>query len=288
MVTESKKEKSPRLRMPKLFGKTQGPLDSEFAKAHKSRNRLYLIIFAVIIVAFVISTVHIKFNPLILFFKGRNFFDFMVKDLYPPNFTKAMGVGDALLQTICMAIIASFVGGIISFCLCFFASYQTAPHPITVKIVRGFASIQRNVPNTIWLFIFRMSFGIGTAIGMVALLFNTVGYLTRMFAEVVDEVGRESMEALDSVGAGYLQKLFQCVIPASVPGFISWLLYSAEINIRASGVVGALGGGGIGLILSAYLSSFQYHVAFAIILILAATTIVVSFITDYLRKKVLI
>jgi phosphonate transport system permease protein len=132
-----------------------------------------------------------------------------------------------------------------------------------------------------------MAFGIGTAVGMIALLFNTVGFLTRMFAEVVDEVGRESMEALDSVGAGYLPKLFQCVIPASIPGFISWLLYAVEINIRASGVVGALGGGGIGLILTGYLASFRYHVAFAIILLLAATTIIVSFVANYLREKVL-
>ena len=133
-----------------------------------------------------------------------------------------------------------------------------------------------------------MTFGIGITVGMIALLFNTIGFLTRMFAEVVDEVGKESMEALDSVGAGYLPKLFQCVIPASIPGFISWLLYSLELNIRASGVVGALGGGGIGLMLTAYLNSFRYHIGFAIILTLAATTIVVSYVADYLRKKVLV
>jgi phosphonate transport system permease protein len=196
-------------------------------------------------------------------------------------------VWDALLQTIGMAFIATFLGGAASFCLCFFASYQTAPRPALVKIVRVLASVQRNVPDVIWLFIFRMSFGIGTTIGLIALLFNTTGFLTRMFAEVVDEVGRESMEALDSVGAGYLPKLFQCVIPASLPGFVSWLLYSAEINIRAAGVVGALGGGGIGLILTGYLSSFRYHIAFAVILAMAATTIAVSLVTNFLRKKVL-
>ncbi|MCL1848502.1 MAG: ABC transporter permease subunit [Clostridiales bacterium] len=254
----------------------------------RSQRRLYQTLFAVLFIAYAAATVHTKFNPFQIFFHAGNFIDFAIHDLYPPNFQKAFGVGDALLQTIAMAILATFFGGILSFCLCFFASYQTAPHPITVKLVRGIASLQRNIPNTIWLFIFRMSFGIGTTIGMVALLFNTIGFLTRMFAEVVDEVGRESMEALDSVGAGYLPKLFQCVIPASTPGFISWLLFSIEINVRASGVVGALGGGGIGLTLTSYLQNFRYHIAFSIILVLAATTIMVSFIANYLRKKVLI
>ncbi len=256
-------------------------------KRIKSQRRLYNAIFAAIAVLFLIATIHTRFNPFEIFFKGSNFIDFVVNDLFPPNFAKASGVWDALLQTIAMAMIATFAGGLIAFCLCFFASYQTAPNPVFVKIVRAFASLQRNIPDTIWLFIFRMSFGIGTTIGLVALLFNTVGFLTRMFAEVVDEVGRESMEALDSVGAGYLPKLFQCVVPASIPGFISWLLYSAETNIRAAGVVGALGGGGIGLILTGYLSSFRYHIAFAVILVLAATTILISLIANFLRKKVL-
>jgi phosphonate transport system permease protein len=238
-------------------------------------------------IAFAIATVHTGFNPVAIFANGHYFIDFAIHDLFPPAFSKTLGVWDALLQTIAMSLIASFLGGAISFCLCFFASYQTAPHSLSVKLVRGMASLQRNIPSTIWLFIFRMAFGIGTAVGMIALLFNTVGFLTRMFAEVVDEVGKESMEALDSVGAGYLPKLFQCVIPASIPGFISWLLYAVEINIRASGVVGALGGGGIGLILTGYLSSFRYHIAFAIILLLAATTIIVSFVANYLREKVL-
>ena len=254
----------------------------------KKQRRLYNVIFVVIAAVYVGATIHTKFNPFEIFLNAGNFVDFAVHDLFPPNFQKAPGLWDALLQTVAMAVIATFAGGIISFCLCFFASYQTSPHSIFVKLVRAMASLQRNIPNTIWLFIFRMSFGIGTTVGFIALLFNTVGFLTRMFAEVLDEVGRESMEALDSVGAGYLPKIFQCVIPASIPGFISWLLYSLEINIRASGVVGALGGGGIGLILTGYLQSFRYHVAFAIILVLASTTIAVSLLADYLRKKVLV
>ena len=256
-------------------------------EAVRKQKRLYRALLAVIGITFAIASAHTGFNPLAIFAEGHNFIDFAVNDLYPPAFSKALGVWDALLQTIAMSLVATFLGGALSFCLCFFASYQTAPHHLSVKAVRALASIQRNIPGTIWLFIFRMAFGIGTAVGMIALLFNTVGFLTRMFAEVLDEVGRESMEALDSVGAGYLPKLFQCVIPASVPGFISWLLYAVEINIRASGVVGALGGGGIGLVLTGYLSSFRYHIAFAIILLLAGTTIIVSFIASYLREKVL-
>jgi phosphonate transport system permease protein len=186
-----------------------------------------------------------------------------------------------------MSIIATFYGGLIAFCLCFFASYQTSPHSMVVKIVRAAASLQRNIPNIIWLFILVMAFGIGLAVGMLALMLNTAGFLIRAFAEVIDEAGQESMEALDSVGAGFLPKLFQCILPEAVPGFISWLLYSLEYNIRSSSIVGACGGGGIGLVMMGYIRSFRYHIGFGIILVLAATVVGVNVLTDYLRKRVL-
>jgi len=253
----------------------------------KKQRRLYYIVIAIIALAFIATTVNTSFNPFIIFFNMENFIAFIVNDMIPPNFGRAVGLWDSLIQTISMAFLATFVGGIISFCLCFLASFQTSPSSVVVRLVRGLASLQRNVPTIIWLFIFRMTFGIGITIGFVALLFNTVGFLTRMFAEVVDEVGNESMEALDSTGSAYLPKLAQCVIPAAIPGFVSWLLFSVEINIRSAGIVGAMGGGGIGMLLMGHLNAFRYRTAFAFILVLAAVIIIIGVITDYLRERVL-
>jgi len=236
---------------------------------------------------FVVATVQTKFNPFVIFFKSENFFEFVVKDLLPPYFTAVTGLGEAIWQTIGMSMIATFFGGTAAFVLCFFASYQTAPHRAIVKVMRAFASIQRNIPSVVWLFILVVGFGIGTAIGTMALFISTFGLLLRAFADVVDESSVDSMEALDSVGAGFLSKLFQSVIPEAAPGFISWLLYALEVNIRSSAVIGACGGGGIGLVMMSYLRSFRYHSGFGIILILALLTITVNAITDYLRKKVL-
>jgi phosphonate transport system permease protein len=253
----------------------------------KKQRRLYNIVLAIVAFAFVMTTINTSFNPFVIFFNMENIFDFIFNDMIPPNFGRAIGLWESMLQTVSMAFLATFVGGIISFCLCFLASAQTSPSSIIVKIVRGMASLQRNVPTIIWLFIFRMTFGIGITIGFVALLFNTVGFLVRMFAEVVDEVGNESMEALDSTGSAYLPKLVQCVIPAAIPGFVSWLLFSIEVNIRSAGIVGAMGGGGIGMLLMGHLNAFRYRTGLAFILALAAVTIVVGYIADYLREKVL-
>ena len=264
-----------------MFDHKQAP-----ANVRKLR-RLSNVVFISTGALFIVATVVTKFNPFIIFIKSRNFIDFVVNDLFPPKLSAVTGLWEALLQTIGMSVIATFLGGIVAACLSFFASYMTSPSGVIVKILRGVASLQRNIPNVIWLFILVMAFGIGTAVGVLALFINTCGFLLRAFAEVIDEVGSESLEALDSVGAGFLPKLFQCVIPEVTPGFISWLLYSLEYNIRSSTIVGACGGGGIGLILMGYLKSFRYHTSLGIILVLAVTVIIVNFITDYLRKRAL-
>ena len=70
-------------------------------------------------------------------------------------------------------------------------------------------------------------------------------------------------------------------------GFLSWFLYCVEVNIRASTIVGMVGGGGVGLTLFSYIKSFRYDIALTIILLIAAMVIVVDQITGKLRKELL-
>ena len=187
----------------------------------------------------------------------ENFWSFIFVDLLPPKIADWETIGIGVLQTISMAMVASLVSAVISLALAFLGSNTTAP------------------------------FGIGTVVGTLALLITTCGFLIRSFIETIDEVGGESLEALQAVGAGRLSIITQVILPASLPGFLSWLLYSLEVNIRSSTLVGAVGGGGIGLIMMGYIKQFRYHSAMGVILLVAVIVILVDLLTNFLRKKVL-
>mgnify|MGYP000916236794 FL=1 len=174
-----------------------------------------------------------------------------------------------------------------SLALAFLGSNTTSPWPPLKKIIRLVASVQRNIPSMIWTFLLIMSFGIGNLVGVLALLITTCGFLIRSFIETIDEVGGESLEAMEAVGAGRLTTITQVIVPACLPGFLSWLLYSLEVNIRSSTLVGAVGGGGIGLVMMGYIKQFRYHSAIGVILLIAAIVILVDMLTNFLRKKVL-
>ena len=99
------------------------------------------------------------------------------------------------------------------------------------------------------------------------------------------QAGLQAVLKGDIGGATFPQRVAHGILPSCLSGLVSWYLYSLEVNIRASAVVGMVGGGGIGLVLFSYIKSFNYHVAFFIIILIAALVIVVDWVTGRLRKE---
>lgn len=246
------------------------------------------ITLTIVVTLFIAASVTTGYNPLELMMNMDNFWAFLFEDLLPPKLTDFNAILKGLIQTVSMAFCATLFAAVVSIILSFLGSAATCPWKPLRKIIRAVASVQRNIPNMIWTFILIMSFGIGNVVGMLALLIQSTGFLTRAFIETIDEVGEESIEAMKSVGAGRVTTSTQALIPACMTGAISWILYGLEVNIRSSTLVGAVGGGGIGLIMMGYIKLFRYHSAMAVILLIAGVVILVDILTNFLRKKVLV
>ena len=112
-------------------------------------------------------------------------------------------------------------------------------------------------------------------------------FMVRAFVETMEDVSQDCVESLQAVGATFPQRVAQAILPSCLSGFLSWFLYCVEVNIRASTIVGMVGGGGVGLTLFSYIKSFRYDIALTIILLIAAMVIVVDQITGKLRKELL-
>jgi ABC-type phosphate/phosphonate transport system permease subunit len=73
------------------------------------------------------------------------------------------------------------------------------------------------------------------------------------------------------------------VLPQIVPPFVSYLIYQWDINIRMATIIGFAGGGGIGLTLSTFFGSLQYHKAGTVI----AVIVVVVALMDFASAKLI-
>ena len=93
---------------------------------------------------------------------------------------------------------------------------------------------------------------IGAVPAMIAVAIHTVGSLGKMFFEVVENADMKADEGLQAVGANWLERVWFGIVPQVLPNFLSYALLRLEINVRASTIIGAVGGGGIGRSVAAF------------------------------------
>lgn len=256
----------------------------------RNLKRLYTGFLIAAVVLFIICSILTNFNITSLISNGDAFWEFITEDFLPPALPKASripGILSSVLVTLALAMSATTVAAILAFFVSLFGSEQVSPFPKAAKFVRGFATFLRNIPAVVWAFILFSSLGVGTGVGFVALCITSFAFMVRAFVETMEDVSQDCVESLQAVGASFPQRVSQAILPSGLSGFISWFLYCVEINIRASTIVGMVGGGGVGMTLFSYIKGFQYDIVLSIILLIAAMVIVVDQVTGKLRKEIL-
>ena len=109
----------------------------------------------------------------------------------------------------------------------------------------------RGVDALIWTVILARAFGPGPLTGALAILVTDTGTFGKIFSEALENVDQKQIEGVQSTGANAPQRYRFGVIPQVTPVLLSQLLYFLESNTRSATVIGAITGGGIGLLADA-------------------------------------
>jgi phosphonate transport system permease protein len=108
----------------------------------------------------------------------------------------------------------------------------------------------RGVDGLIWTIILSRAFGPGPMTGSLAIMITDAGTFGKMFSEALENIDEKQVEGLRSTGANSLLRARFGVIPQVTPVLLSQILYYLESNTRSATVIGAIVGGGIGLLLT--------------------------------------
>jgi phosphonate transport system permease protein len=246
-----------------------------------------IVFVIVLLLLFGLSTGFTRFNPLAALLSQGEFWNFILADFVPPSVGRIGALLRAVMQTIYMALAATGISGVLALFLSFLGTPAITRSRTVNSLVRAFASVLRNVPPLVWAFILVAAFGIGTVVGVLSLIIATTGYLTRFFIEILDEAAEETLEPLLAAGAPMPAIVAQALLPGAMPGFIAWILYCVELNIRSSTILGMVGAGGVGLLLMGYIKQFNYAAASTAIAAVALIIIGVNLLTNYLRKQIM-
>jgi phosphonate transport system permease protein len=201
--------------------------------------------------------------------------------------SKLLDIAQKLWETILMSVAATTIAGVFATLLALAGSRTTRANAFFSVIVRGVASVFRNVPLVAWAMILMLAFSQSLLTGYLALFFGSLGFLTRAFIETMDEVSMHAVEALEATGAGYPAIVLQAVLPSSLPQMISWLLYMIDTNIRDATLVGLLTGTGVGFLFDMYYKSFHFHEASLVVILIVITVIAIEAISNYVRRIII-
>lgn len=143
--------------------------------------------------------------------------------------------------------------------------------------------VGRAVPPPVWALLFLFVLFPGVLPAALALGLYNWGVAGRLMAETVENMDERPLDALRAQGAPGAHTFLYGALPASMPAAIGYILYRWEVCIRATVIVGLVGAGGLGRLISEQLSSFNYDGVAASLLFLVALTFFVDLTSAAVR-----
>jgi len=194
----------------------------------------------------------------------------------------------ALFETIMMAVLGTLTAALFGLPLAFLAARNFTPSTFLRFGTRRLFDFLRGIDMLIWSLIFIRAFGLGPLTGALAIAFTDTGSLGKLFSEALENIDNKQVEGVRATGASQIQRYRFGVIPQILPVFVSQVLYYLESNTRSATVIGALGAGGIGLLLVETMkTSRDWENTSYIIILTIVVVILMDQTSSWLRRKLI-
>ncbi|EAW36183.1 ABC transporter permease [Lyngbya sp. PCC 8106] len=257
--------------------------------------------FTLVLIVFSFWEINADFSKL-LSPRTWQLFVSILQEAFPPDFSQLQQLLILSQQTLALSILAIIIAGLGGILLSFpaannfslpggifdFSQYKSANFlnfgTLIWSLSRLILLFFRAIPEPIWALIFLFILFPGILPGAIALGLHNLGILGRLMAEVTENLDPHPLRSLSGLGATRPQVFLYGVLPLTLPRFIAYILYRWEVCIRATVIVGLVGAGGLGRLLTEQLSSFDYRSIFATLIVFISLTLIVDFISHFIRQ----
>jgi phosphonate transport system permease protein len=207
---------------------------------------------------------------------------FLVR-MFPPNFSRWQLIASGIMESLQIAVIATFFGILFSLPIGLLAARNLTPGWISWP-ARAFIALCRSFHPIIVAILFVKAIGFGALAGVMALIVASIGFISKLFAEAIEEISLKQVEAVRATGAGFISTLIMGIQPQVLPRFIGFATYQLDSNLRNSTMVGIVGGGGIGAALFTAYQRFDFDVVLAILIIIVSLIMVAEVVSGWARR----
>lgn len=265
----------------------QNKYEELLSKAPSTKLRNWLI-FGFIVALIMISIPFVNYSKLSS--KGLIIASNIIKHFFNPDWAALLdfgkkGIPYLLLETVCIALLGTLIGAFLSFPLAFLASRNITGEKISSLFV-VLITIIRTIPPFVYVIIF-VQVEVGAVAGILAFAVTSIGMISKLFIESIEELDKGVIEALDSSGATMFQKIRYGIIPQLLSNFLSTILYRFEINVKNATILGMVGAGGIGAELMFAMSNYRWRDAATLIIGIIILVLIIEYFSGKLRDKLI-
>lgn len=211
--------------------------------------------------------------------------------MFPPhvwdNWADFSEVLNGLGETLAIAFLGTLLGAVISFPLSFLGAKNINRFNFLRLSTRRGYDIIRAFETLILALIFIRAFGLGPLPGILAIAVSEIGTFAKLFSEAIENTSQKPVEGVKASGGSRLQQIRFGIAPQVNPVILSILLYNFESNVRSGTILGIVGAGGIGFLLSDRISAYKWDEAWSIIFLIIAMVYLIDYLSGLIRQRII-
>lgn len=196
------------------------------------------------------------------------------------------GLARAVWTTLRIATLGTVLAALLALPLGLLAARTLHAPPPLAWAALGLLNSLRAIHTLVFGLLLVGIVGLGATAGILAVALHSAGTLGKLLAEAIESLDMAPVDAVRATGATPPQVFFLGVWPAVLPQFLSQTLYVWEFNIRDSTILGLVGAGGLGLLLSEAMSLFQWGRLATLLIAIVAMVSVVDSLSRAVRRRV--
>lgn len=189
--------------------------------------------------------------------------------------------------TLGLVICGTLLAAVLSVPVAVLAASNTTPGPAWRAAARFVTVLARAVPDVVLAMVFVLLFSLGTLPGILAIGLHSVGMISKLFADAIEQIDEGPRTAVRAAGGSRLQQFTAGVLPQVLPSWVATVLHRNDINLRGSVILGYVGVVGLGMEMSFAFKSLDYGLGLGYALVIFVLCVVMEIVSSSVRATML-
>jgi phosphonate ABC transporter permease subunit PhnE len=198
-----------------------------------------------------------------------------------------LAVGRAIWVTFKIATLGSLLAALMALPFGLVSARNMRAPAWLTRPARFLLDVARSIHTLVFGLILVGIIGLGPMAGILAIALHSFGTYGKLYAESIETIDAELIESGLALGLTRMQTLVFGLGRTMLPRFLSIHFYIWEFNVRDSTVLGLIGAGGLGLLVSEAVSLFQWGRLATLLIAIVAMVAVFDWASRRIRTQML-